>query len=145
MKNILLFVTISSFFGFIPHPEKHVTTSEIDFFAGSWSEAVAKAQEEDKPIFLDIYATWCGPCRLLKMKTFTNHDVVRFFNEHFINVSLDGEKGDGEVLANKYNIPGYPSLIIFDKNENPVFAAAGYMPPREFLKFGQQGLKKLKK
>lgn len=121
------------------------TVVEIDFFKGTWSEAVVKAKNEDKPIFLDIYATWCGPCKLLKKQTFVDKDVVKFFNTNFVNVSLDGEKGDGETLAEKYQIPGYPTLIILDKKGNPLYATAGFMSPKDFLKFGKEGLQKLKK
>lgn len=144
MKKLLLLLGMVTVFGFRPEPSHHVNGEEIDFFTGTWSQALAKAQQEDKPIFLDIYATWCGPCRLLKTKTFTNSEVVKFYNEHFINVSLDGEKGEGLMLARKYQIPGYPSLLILDKNEKPLFATAGYMPPKEFIKFGKVGLRKIR-
>ena len=117
---------------------------EIDFFKGTWSEAVAKAKNENKPVFLDIYATWCGPCKLLKKQTFADKEVAKFYNTNFINVSLDGETGDGEVLAQKYQIPGYPTLIILDNKENPLYATAGFMPPKDFLEFGKEGLKKNK-
>jgi thioredoxin 1 len=126
--------------------KKATTTAvEIDFFKGSWAAAVAKAKSENKPIFVDIYATWCGPCKLLKKQTFVDKEVVKFYNANFINISLDGEKGDGATLAQKYQIPGYPTLIIFDNKENPLYATAGFLPPIEFLQFGKEGLKKLKK
>lgn len=118
--------------------------SEIDFFKGSWSEAVNKAKVEKKAIFLDIYATWCGPCKLLKKQTFTDKNVAGFYNTNFINVSLDGETGDGALLAQKYQIPGYPTLIILDFNETPVHATAGFLNAKEFMTFGKQGLKKIK-
>jgi thioredoxin 1 len=44
----------------------------IHFFEGSWSEAVKKSKAENKPIFLDVYATLCGPCKLLKRITFSD-------------------------------------------------------------------------
>lgn len=108
------------------------------------SEAVAKAKNENKPIFLDIYAIWCGPCKLLKKQTFVDKEVVKFYNTNFVNVSLDGESSDGAVLAQKYQIPGYPTLIILDNKENPLYATAGFMHPKDFLKFGKEGLKKFK-
>ncbi|MDE3212923.1 MAG: thioredoxin family protein [Bacteroidota bacterium] len=142
MKKIFILLGLVAVFGFGRGPRHLTDKEEIHFFAGTWSQALEKARQENKPIFLDIYATWCGPCRLLKSKTFTNPEVVKFYDTHFINVSLDGEKGEGLMLASKYQIPGYPSLLILDYNERPVFASAGYMPAREFLKFGKVGLKK---
>src|SRR5436189_3874751 len=87
----------------------------IQFYEGSWSSALQKAKTENKPIFLDIYASWCGPCKMLKKKSFTDKQVGNFFNASYVNVSLDGEKGDGKILAEKFRITGYPSLIILDK------------------------------
>lgn len=145
MKKIFLILPVAllvvAFAAKIPATNAAV---EIDFFKGTWSEAVTKAKIENRPIFLDIYATWCGPCKLLKKQTFVDKEVVKFYNTNFINVSLDGETGDGAVLAQKYQIPGYPTLIILDNKENPLYATAGFMPPKDFLKFGKEGLKKIK-
>ncbi|MEO1449252.1 MAG: thioredoxin family protein, partial [Bacteroidota bacterium] len=35
----------------------------IDFKSGTWDEIKAMAAESDKPIFVDAYTTWCGPCK----------------------------------------------------------------------------------
>ena len=116
----------------------------IKFFNGTWKEVLAKASAEKKPIFLDIYATWCGPCKLLKRETFVNKEVAKFYNANFINVSLDGEKDDGAILAEQYRIPGYPSLFIFDNQGKPILTTSGFLPAKEFLQFGQDALKRIK-
>ncbi|MDZ4793293.1 MAG: thioredoxin family protein [Bacteroidota bacterium] len=147
MKKILFFIPIVIFV-FAFSTKKSLTSTaalEIDFYKGTWSEAVIKAKKEKKAIFLDIYATWCGPCKMLKRQTFVDKEVVKFYNANFINMSLNGETGDGEVLAQKYQIPGYPTLIILDNKENPLHANVGFMPAKDFLKFGKEGLKKLVK
>ena len=146
MKKILLLLPVVLIVvAFVAKRPSTNAAVEINFFKGTWSEAVVKAKNENKPIFLDIYATWCGPCKLLKKQTFVDKEVVKFYNTNFVNVSLDGENGDGETLAQKFQIPGYPTLIILDNKENPLYASAGFMPPKDFLKFGKEGLQKLKK
>lgn len=108
----------------------------IQFHKGSWDEALQIAQAENKLVFLDIYATWCGPCKLLKGYTFSNSKVGKFYNQHFVNVSLNGEKGEGAELAQKYAIEGYPALLFIDGKGNIVAQTEGYQSPKELIKLG---------
>lgn len=114
----------------------------IEFFEGSWTEAVAKAKQENKPIFMDIYASWCAPCKLLKKETFTDPDVARYFNANFINVSMDGETTEGAKLALHYQIPHFPTLLIIDTTEKTIHDTSGFVAPKDFLLFGKEGVKK---
>ena len=52
--------------------------SEISFHQGSWSEALDLAKNENKLIFLNISASWCGPCKLLKSQTFKDAEAGVF-------------------------------------------------------------------
>jgi len=105
----------------------------IKFYHGTWDSIVAKAKAEHKPIFLDIYASWCGPCKMLKRKTFTNEKVGEYFNSHFINTSFDGEVDEGVTLAEKFRIQGYPTLILIDENGKVIMYEMGYQTPKELL------------
>jgi len=109
----------------------------IVFHDGSWEEALQLAKSENKLIFLDVYATWCGPCRRLKANTFPDAAVGKFYNANFINVALDGEKGEGLELARKYNVRSYPSLLFIDANGEVVGRTTGYYNPVRFLDLGR--------
>ena len=114
----------------------------IVFIENSWNEALRQAASQNKYIFVDAYASWCGPCMLLKNTTFKNKKVADFYNQHFINVSIDMEKGDGPKLSEAWGIQAYPTMIIFDAKGNAILGTAGYMGANDLLKFGQQGLDK---
>src|SRR6476660_268264 len=88
--------------------KKAVVSNEkgITFIEQDWNKALDSAKTNNKLVFLDIYATWCGPCKMLKEHTFTDEAAGKFFNENFINVSVDGEAGVGPALAEKYSIVG---------------------------------------
>jgi thiol:disulfide interchange protein len=86
----------------------------ITFFEGSFDDAKAKAAEEGKVLFVDAYAVWCGPCKYMNNNVFTDMNVAKFFNEHFVNYKYDMEKGEGPAFAIEYSVIGYPTLFFLD-------------------------------
>ncbi len=118
-------------------PATNIETG-ISFHKGTWDEALQMAKKEGKPVFLDISASWCGPCKMLKARTFPNEEVGKFYNANFINVAVDGEKGEGIELARKYKIRGYPSLIFINSNGNLITQTAGYHNPKQLIELGER-------
>jgi len=114
----------------------------IQFHRGTWGEAIKLASKENKMIFLDIYATWCGPCKKLKTSTFSNPQVGEFYNANYINVALDGETGVGAALAQKFKIDSYPSLLFIDSNGNLIQKAVGYHNMDELISLGKNVINK---
>ena len=110
----------------------------IEFHVGTWQEALELAKKDNKLVFLDISASWCGPCKLLKKNTFPDEKVGNFFNAHFINVALDGEKGEGAELVKRYGVRGYPTLLFIDDKGNLIAQSSGYRNASKFLKLGQK-------
>ena len=115
----------------------------IKFFHGSWAEALKEASKTNKLIYLDAYAEWCGPCKMMAAKTFTNADVAEFFNANFVNFKMDMEKNaDGPRLSRKYQLKAYPTSYFVDSNEKIVHQELGYMVPKELINAGKLALKK---
>lgn len=107
-----------------------------------WDEMLALAKSENKLIFMDCYTTWCGPCKALSKNVFTQPKVGEYFNQHFINVKYDMEKGDGAMLNTKYKqyIVGYPTLLVIDKNGKVVHQMAGYKEADELIAEVKKGI-----
>ena len=62
MKKIFLILTAALLVAAFAAKKPATNTAvEIDFFNGTSSEAIVKAKKENKPVFPDLYATWCGP------------------------------------------------------------------------------------
>lgn len=108
--------------------------TKIDFFEGSFGDALKKAKAERKRIFLDAYASWCGPCKAMERDVFTDPAVADFFNANFISLHIDMEKGEGPALAERLpSINGYPSLLFFDADGNLNKTILGSRHTDEFL------------
>ncbi|EHQ25757.1 thioredoxin family protein [Mucilaginibacter paludis] len=118
------------------------TPTGILFIEDQWQLALKQAAAQHKYIFVDAYATWCGPCKMLKATTFKNDKVAAFYNKNFINVAMDMEKGIGPQLAKEWQMQAYPTLIIFNSKGQPVLGTVGFMPADKLLQFGQQALAK---
>jgi len=80
------------------------------------SDVTDKAKDEGKLIFLDLYATWCAPCKMMDKDVFTDRQIGKLFNDNFINLKIDGEKGNGPNIIALYGVTVYPTLLFLDHN-----------------------------
>ena len=139
MKSIVLvmFVTLLFIKATVRNNNSFDEGKGITFFEGTWQETLAQAQKEDKLIFLDAYANWCGPCKMMKKNVFTSTKVGDIFNEKFINVKMDMETEEGLALATLYRVSAYPSLFLIDHNGEVKKYAVGYYNVRKLIEFGE--------
>jgi thiol:disulfide interchange protein len=106
----------------------------INFSSMSLDEAKALAKKEGKSIFIDVYTSWCGPCKMMTRKTFTDVKVGEVFNDKYINLKLDAEKSeDGKFVARSYRVSGYPTLIFIDHKGKLIRSIVGYRDPAGLL------------
>lgn len=114
----------------------------IQFFHGSWDEALEKAKAEQKPIFVDAYASWCGPCKRMAAQVFPQEEVGAFFNAKFINVKMDMEKGEGPAFAKKFPVRAYPTLLFITPQEEKFHEHVGGLDVEGLLKTGDLAVRK---
>lgn|SRR5690606_9597876 len=123
-------------------------------------EALAAQKVKPKKIFMDVYTTWCGPCKLLDKNTFGDKNVAAYLNEHFYPVKFNAEgnepvkykdftytnpnyqperKGRNaqHLFAHALKVTAYPTVVFFKENGDLIQALPGYRTPKEleiFLK-----------
>ncbi|WP_311951382.1 thioredoxin family protein [Mucilaginibacter terrae] len=120
------------------------TDKQINFIENSWPEALKQAAAQNKYIFVDAYASWCGPCKMLKATTFKNKNAATFYNQNFINVALDMERGNHPQLAQQWGMRAYPTLIIFDSKGKIVLNTVGFITAKDLISFGEEALRRRK-
>lgn len=114
-----------------------IAKSQMTFEHGNWASVLEKAKTENKLIFVDVYTTWCGPCKLMSKTTFMNDTASKFYNTQFISYKLDAEKGEGIEFARKYEVNCYPNLLFINNKGELVHRGAGYKNVNEFISFGK--------
>ncbi|MCT2406053.1 thioredoxin domain-containing protein [Chryseobacterium antibioticum] len=109
----------------------------IKFEDSNFATILAKAKKENKLVFVDAYASWCGPCKLMVKNIFPLQTVGDFYNSHFVNAKIDMEKGEGIGLAKKYNVKAFPTYLFINGDGEEVHRTLGYVEEKDFIQFAK--------
>jgi thioredoxin-related protein len=106
----------------------------LQFFNGSFDEAVSEAKKHNKPIFIEFGAEWCAPCVKMKKETFTDSQIVNALNGKFLVLKVDVDQFSGMDIADKYKITEFPTYLFLDKTGKTYGQVKGFFPANLFLK-----------
>jgi thioredoxin-related protein len=147
MKKIVFIVAVVLF-----TISTEAQTGEINWI--SLEEAVEAQAVSPKKIMMDVYTSWCGPCKLLDRNTFQNPDVVKYVNEHYYAVKFNAE-GNEKInfksyvfenpdydpnrtgrnaqhqLAGALRITAYPTIVFFNESGETLLPLPGYKTPSQ--------------
>jgi thioredoxin-related protein/Flp pilus assembly protein TadD len=98
-----------------------------------FAEALKRARAEKKVVLMDIYAVWCGPCKVQDRTTFTNKAVGEWAKANVVAVKADAEKGEGRRLAQRYVVTSFPTVLLVDASGNEIDRLVGVFPPASFI------------
>ena len=128
MKKIVGFLAFIAFLVISSAAVAEVTFSNLTF-----AEALKQAKKENKLVMVDYYTTWCGWCKVLDKKTYSNKAVGEYADANMISLKIDAEKGEGVTLVRKSSIQGYPTIIFYDGDGNEVSRVVGFVDAAPFI------------
>ena len=88
--------------------------SQVGFEHLGFNQALLKAKENNKNMFVYFYTDWCAPCKQLDTIVFADPKIRKLLNDNYISLKLNAEKGEGLELNKKYNSDGYPTFVFID-------------------------------
>jgi len=121
---LIIFVLFFSIMGY---------SQGIVFEHGTWKEVLEKAKQTNKPVFVDVYTSWCGPCKKMSQEVFPLAEVGAVYNANFVCYQIDAEKGEGIEIAKRYEVKAYPTYL-FIKPDGTLFSMSlGSMEAKDFI------------
>ncbi|MCA9436173.1 MAG: thioredoxin domain-containing protein, partial [Candidatus Omnitrophica bacterium] len=112
-----------------------------------WGEdALRKAREEDKPIFLSIGYSACHWCHVMEHESFENEEIAKFLNKHFISIKVDREERPDldEIYMTATQMisgsGGWPMSVFLTPDLKPFYAGT-YFPPD--ARYGRPGFRQI--
>jgi thioredoxin-related protein len=104
----------------------------------SWAQVKEKAQRENKYIFVDVYATWCGPCKEMDKKIYPDESVGKLINEKFIAIKVQRDETkndspsikswypDAKSIIQEYKVEGVPAFLFLSPDGHLMHRGLGY-------------------
>lgn len=105
----------------------------IHFEHSTFNEALKKAKSENKVLFIDGYAVWCGPCKQMAKTVFMDKEVGDYFDKNIVALKVDVERGEGPMIKRNYGITGLPGYVFIDGDGHVTYRFSAAMPKEKFL------------
>jgi thioredoxin-related protein len=111
----------------------------------NWESVLKQAKVEQKNIFIDAFATWCGPCKQMDANVYPDKDVSEFVNTNFVALKIQFDQtakdsdsvkkwySEAKNILKKYNIEAFPTYLFISPNGELIHKGLGYLPVDRFL------------
>lgn len=103
-----------------------------------WQQILDRAKSENKYIFMDVFATWCEPCKMMNAETFPRKEMGDLMNDRFLSIKMQIDQtkedddftkssyADAKLIGQKYQITALPTLLFFSPSGKLIWKVVGY-------------------
>lgn len=118
-----------------------VFSQGIKFQEKGYADVLKMAKKENKLVFIDVYTSWCGPCKQMAQTIFPEAKAGEFYNAHFLNLQVDAEKSeDGKRIAKTFMVSAYPTFLFVNGDGELVYRFLGGRMLDQFVEEGQKAV-----
>lgn len=107
--------------------------AQVRFMTRSTDGVRRQAVEQNKLVFIDLFATWCPPCQMMEREVFSRSDVGAFMEQHFVCAKYDIDKTTGRELLKRYGNHRVPLYLIFNTEGELLGRIRGATDPERFM------------
>lgn len=105
------------------------------------SQILDEAKGTKKLIYLDISASWCVPCQIMKRDVYANIDLALWFNQNCISHLVDVEKEEGPDLGTIFGVNKFPTMLILDEKGRVIARNEGALTVTTLTHFAKKNMK----
>lgn len=88
--------------------------AQTNFDELTLDKALDKAKAEGKLVFVDMYTSWCMPCKYMANTIFPKAEMGEYLNPRFVCLKINAEEGEGVEIAKRYEIAAFPTFLILN-------------------------------
>ncbi len=109
--------------------------NEADLNIITFDEALKVASRENKLVLADMSAIWCPTCRRLDQNVLAKDEVKKAIADKYIFSRIEYESDKGKAFMRKYQVSGFPTLLVLDSEGNKIRKLPLTFSPEEFVSY----------